>query len=109
MTFKDKDTFARHHMLSIVSWARANPDHLILMYDDDDLAAYLAHNATIAALYRSLKTPVERSDLWRYVVMCRHGGVYTDADTLAVRPVQVCVWGRGGDVGVWGLGWGEVA
>jgi mannosyltransferase OCH1-like enzyme len=40
-------------------------------------------------VYSGLKTAVERSDLWRYVVMCKHGGVYTDADTLCVRPIQV--------------------
>jgi mannosyltransferase OCH1-like enzyme len=42
-----------------------------------------------AQLYQSLKTPVERSDLWRYAVMCNHGGIYADADTLCIRPVQV--------------------
>jgi hypothetical protein len=24
-----------------------------------------------------------------YAVMCNHGGIYTDADTLCVRPMQV--------------------
>lgn len=47
-----------------------------------------AFDPTVLPLYSSLKTAVERADLWRYVVMCRHGGVYTDADTLCVRPIQ---------------------
>eukprot|EP00775_Hariotina_reticulata_P002194 gene2194-2512_t len=90
MTFKDKGQFARHHILSLASWAKENPDHAILMYDDDDLQAYLGmFEPSVLALYSGLKTAVERSDLWRYVVMCRHGGVYTDADTLCVRPIQV--------------------
>lgn len=41
MTFKDKGQFARHHMLSLASWAKENPDHAILMYDDDDLMDYI--------------------------------------------------------------------
>lgn len=41
MTFKDKGQFARHHLLSLASWAKENPDHAILMYDDADLEAYL--------------------------------------------------------------------
>lgn len=41
MTFKDKGQFARHHLLSLASWAKENPDHAILMYDDADLRAYL--------------------------------------------------------------------
>ncbi|KAI8474887.1 MAG: hypothetical protein J3K34DRAFT_406116 [Monoraphidium minutum] len=93
MTFKDKSSFMRHHILSLASWARANPDYAILMYDDADLRDYLmAHLADAAQLYRSLETPVERADLWRYAVMCTHGGIYADADTLCVRPVQE--WNR---------------
>ncbi|KIY98196.1 Initiation-specific alpha-1,6-mannosyltransferase [Monoraphidium neglectum] len=93
MTFKDKGTFARHHLLSLASWARSNPDYAILMYDDRDLQDYLtAYLQGAAQLYQSLKTPVERSDLWRYAVMCNHGGIYADADTLCIRPVQE--WNR---------------
>jgi mannosyltransferase OCH1-like enzyme len=93
MTFKDKSAFTRHNVLSLASWARANPDYAVVMYDDSDLRDYLSsHLRDAEALYAALKTPVERADLWRYVVMCRHGGVYADADTLCVRPVQV----RGG-------------
>lgn len=93
MTFKDKGAFARHHMLSLASWAKENPDHAILMYDDADLHAYLStYDPTVLSVYSGLKTAVERSDLWRYVVMCKHGGVYTDADTLCVRPIQE--WNR---------------
>jgi hypothetical protein len=47
------------------------------------------YDPTVLSVYSGLKTAVERSDLWRYVVMCKHGGVYTDADTLCVRPIQV--------------------
>ncbi len=54
-----------------------------------DLQTYMSYDSDMLALYNSLKTPVERSDLWRYSVMCKHGGIYTDADTLCVRPVQV--------------------
>jgi hypothetical protein len=35
-----------------------------------------------ADVYARLETPVERADLWRYMVMCRHGGIYADSDTL---------------------------
>lgn len=41
MTFKDKGRLSRHHMLSLVSWAKANPHHTLLMYDDADLMAYM--------------------------------------------------------------------
>ena len=51
MTFKDKDAFQRHHVLSIASWARANPDYALLLYDDGDLSRYLSYDAETLALY----------------------------------------------------------
>ena len=51
MTFKDKDAFQRHHVLSIASWARANPDYALLLYDDGDLSRYLSFDADTLALY----------------------------------------------------------
>jgi hypothetical protein len=36
--------------------------------------------------YHALQTPVERADAWRYHVLCTHGGIYTDTDTLCAAP-----------------------
>jgi hypothetical protein len=36
--------------------------------------------------FNQLKTPVEKSDAWRYHVLCGHGGIYTDTDTVCARP-----------------------
>jgi hypothetical protein len=38
------------------------------------------------AAFNQLKTPVEKSDAWRYHVLCGHGGIYTDTDTVCARP-----------------------
>jgi hypothetical protein len=43
------------------------------------------HDISLAAFYQ-LKTPVEKSDAWRYHVLCGHGGIYTDTDTVCGRP-----------------------
>lgn len=47
MTFKDKSFFYRHHLISIASWAKLNPDYNILMYDDHDLHQYLTYDDTV--------------------------------------------------------------
>lgn len=41
MTFKHKGRFSRYHMMALLSWAKQNPDHAILLYDDADLLAYI--------------------------------------------------------------------
>lgn len=35
-----------------------------------------------------LKTAVEKSDAWRYHVLCGHGGVYADTDTVCAKPFE---------------------
>lgn len=55
---------------------------------------------------------VERTDMWRYAVICTFGGFYTDADTLAVQPLDAWPltarqsWGQlHHRVGSYGEGW----
>jgi hypothetical protein len=40
------------------------------------------------ALFKRLGSQVERTDLWRYLVLCTFGGVYADSDVVAGRPVS---------------------
>lgn len=76
-------------MLSVSSWLLLNPRHVILLYDDYDMEQYVATFTTSHLdLFKSLEYGVQRSDLWRYMVMCGHGGVYADSDTLCVAPID---------------------
>lgn len=43
---------------------------------------YTSEYLLSAAAYSQLKTPVEKSDAWRYHVLCGHGGIYADTDTV---------------------------
>lgn len=40
------------------------------------------------AAYTQLKTSVEKSDAWRYHILCGHGGVYADTDTICARSFE---------------------
>jgi mannosyltransferase OCH1-like enzyme len=42
----------------------------------------------MCAVYHQLKTAVEKSDAWRYHVLCGHGGIYTDTDTICAKPFE---------------------
>lgn len=35
-----------------------------------------------------LQTPVEKSDAWRYHVLCGHGGIYADTDTVCAKSFE---------------------
>lgn len=76
-------------VLSIASWIVRNPQHKILLYDDDDVENYVRHFLPAhLPLLQSLRLGVQRADLIRHLVLCGHGGVYADADTLCMQSVD---------------------
>jgi hypothetical protein len=56
--------------------------------DDHLIATRLLLRPFCPAAYNQLKTAVEKSDAWRYHVLCGHGGVYADTDTVCGKPFQ---------------------
>jgi mannosyltransferase OCH1-like enzyme len=86
MTMRSKHKVAPHQVLSILSWGKLNHGYTLLMYDDADMEQYMKFFfPKFMDVYRRLTTPVERSDVWRYHVLCQHGGVYADTDTICAR------------------------
>ena len=46
-------------------------------------------------LYRRLERPVQRADVFRYLVVWVHGGVYADLDMESYRPIDPLLEGAG--------------
>mmetsp|Transcript_20201 Transcript_20201/g.44059 ORF Transcript_20201/g.44059 Transcript_20201/m.44059 type:complete len:464 (+) Transcript_20201:225-1616(+) len=89
MAMKDKNMFLPHAALSIISWAKQNPGHAILLFDDADIEAYIQkYQPSFWPTASNLSTAVEKADAWRYVILCKHGGIYTDTDTLCLHGVH---------------------
>lgn len=89
MREKDSTTWDPVTALSITSWLLMNPWHVVLLYDDGDMEQYIARFApSHLQLFQSFEYGVQKSDFWRYMVMCGHGGVYADSDTLCIAPVD---------------------
>ncbi|KAI8473437.1 MAG: hypothetical protein J3K34DRAFT_499751 [Monoraphidium minutum] len=87
-TVREKDGMLPHQALAIATWARLNPGYSLLLYDDADIAAFVAaYHPRHLGLFAALSSQVERTDLWRYLVLCTFGGVYADSDVVAGRPV----------------------
>ncbi|KAL7423036.1 hypothetical protein Q5752_002335 [Cryptotrichosporon argae] len=71
------------------SWAKENPEFEVRFIDDAAMDAWF--NATFDAdVARELRgwSGVARADMFRYLVLLVHGGVYTDTDTACVRPIR---------------------
>jgi hypothetical protein len=100
-TVKDKDKLKPHQVVTMASWAFFNPGHSLMLFDDDDVREFMtSYYPELLPTFDSLGSPVERTDMWRYLVLCRMGGVYADSDVVAARPVADWVQDAGLLVGI---------
>lgn len=78
------------------TWTAKNPGHRYeVLTDQNDLAYVETHfgpegfnRLDIVYMYRELRLPIIKADMLRYLVMYVEGGVYTDIDVEALRPVS---------------------
>jgi hypothetical protein len=88
-TVKDKNKLRPHQVLSMASWAHYNPGYRLMLFDDDDIRSFMnTYYADLLPTFDALGSPVERADMWRYLVLCKLGGVYADSDVMAARPIS---------------------
>ncbi|KAK5081388.1 hypothetical protein LTR70_000993 [Exophiala xenobiotica] len=77
---------------AIHSWAELNLDHdyhLVETVQATDILFDLYRDRPdIVHTFQKLESTVMRADFLRYVLLARHGGVYTDVDTQALRPIN---------------------
>ncbi len=65
------------------TWRRHHPRWEMRMWGDRDLCRLVPREAL-----RRARSPSEASDLLRYEVLRRHGGVYVDTDVECLRPLD---------------------
>ncbi|ETN45810.1 uncharacterized protein HMPREF1541_09643 [Cyphellophora europaea CBS 101466] len=78
------------------TWTAKNPDYRYeVLTDQNDLAYVETHfgadglnRLDIVYMYRELRLPIIKADMLRYLVMYVEGGVYTDIDVEALRPIN---------------------
>lgn len=77
---------------AIHSWAELNPDHDYHLVETvqatDILFDLYKDRPDIVHTFQKLESTVMRADFLRYVLLARHGGVYTDVDTQALKPIN---------------------
>lgn len=60
-----------------------NPSYEYQLYDDEDIFYFVKENydKDILSAYEKLDIGAAKSDLWRYLVLYKNGGVYLDLDS----------------------------
>lgn len=73
------------------SWTNMNPDfrHEVLTDEGAEslIASLYADVPEVVQAYEALPLPVHKADFFRYLVLLARGGVYSDIDTIALKPI----------------------
>ncbi|CDK29158.1 unnamed protein product [Kuraishia capsulata CBS 1993] len=74
------------------SWTTVNPtyNHMIVPDDavPDMIAQMYATTPEISKTFHLLPSPIMKADFFRYLVLFARGGVYSDMDTVALKPIS---------------------
>lgn len=88
-TSKTRDLGNRASLLHS-SWQLLNPGMNVTLVNDTEAADFVSsfYGPEVAHLYAAYPLGVMRADLWRYLVLYAHGGVYSDIDTQCLKPLD---------------------
>ncbi|KAK4455165.1 alpha-mannosyltransferase och1 [Podospora aff. communis PSN243] len=74
------------------TWLAKNPDYAYTLVDnfggETFVRTHFSHRPDILAAYQNMPNVGMKSDLLRYLLLYIEGGVYTDTDTVAIKPID---------------------
>jgi mannosyltransferase OCH1-like enzyme len=71
------------------SWIKLNPEYEYRLHDDNDVIDFIKSDfPEFLRAYNKIKYGASKADLWRYLVMYKYGGVYTDMDCRCINPLR---------------------
>ncbi|KIW16575.1 hypothetical protein PV08_03763 [Exophiala spinifera] len=88
--------FEERDLTTARTWIMKNPDHRYEVLTDQNDLYYVEtyfgpagfNRPDIVHTYKSLTARIVKADLLRYLVMYAEGGVYTDIDVEALKPIE---------------------
>ncbi|KAJ0137813.1 Initiation-specific alpha-1,6-mannosyltransferase [Colletotrichum tanaceti] len=79
-------------LVNTKSWLAMNQDYTYTLVGEDGgrdfVQRHFGHDAALVSTYNALPNVGMRSDLLRYLILDVEGGVYTDTDTVALKPID---------------------
>lgn len=90
-TWKYKELYRipKKYHKCVESWKYHNPEFEHILYDDVDCMDFVkTHYPQYLELYTQLELPVQKADVFRYLILHKWGGIYTDLDTICLHPIR---------------------
>lgn len=75
---------------AVDSFRRLNPDFRLILYSGSDCAAYIREHfgPDVLGAFHALRPYAYKCDLFRYLVLLREGGYYSDMRQVCLRPLE---------------------
>lgn len=75
---------------TIQTWINLNPDHEYKYMDDIEARKFIftEYGKDWVEIWDSCPVGVMRGDIWRYLVIYKYGGIYSDIDTICKKPIS---------------------
>jgi mannosyltransferase OCH1-like enzyme len=90
-TYKDSFENLQPYMIEAINtWKNLNPEYEYRYMDDIQAAQFILkeYGQEWHDLFVGLPVGVMRGDLWRYMIIYKYGGIYTDLDTECLMPID---------------------
>lgn len=90
-TYKDPFDQLQPYMIEAINtWKNLNPNYEYYYMDDQQAADFVLkeYGQEWYDIFINLPIGVMRGDVWRYMVIYKYGGVYTDLDTECLKPIS---------------------
>lgn len=85
----DESTLAEELKKNLESFRTMNPDSQQIIWTDGDIELFVStFFSPIAQFFATIPKPILKADLFRYLVLLKFGGVYSDLDTHCLKPVS---------------------
>jgi hypothetical protein len=74
---------------TVNTWKDNNPEYEYRYMDDEEAGEFikLEYGDEVYSFFINAPVGVMRGDMWRYLIIYKYGGVYTDLDTECIKPI----------------------
>ena len=79
------------HAKEVGRFRRRNPDFSFTFFSDNQMDEYMRacfRGHPILDVFREIRVPAAKADIWRYCILYREGGVYCDIDSGLSIPIH---------------------
>lgn len=87
----DDPNFSQRFRFHVNTWDEKNPNFVHEVMSDDMAHAIIQHLymnvPEVIEAYQAMPENILRADFFRYLILLARGGVYTDVDTEALKPI----------------------